>query len=312
MEVNMKSQILINCGKNWFEFSKSKTGQIDFVGKVDFLEPPNLKEYNKYSSSAYFSPSWYIFLSDNLNYSSTVYALKDIDISDADIFSYLTHIGAVINAIEAKDSLLAGELYLRRQYVFDKFAPLTQYIIKDFSVEILFSLCFGKLVEVSPEKIPFIYDSAVKKLNLEPSESLEQGLIRYLKQNELCISLPLVGTQFYKWNPSPSVLERLTDNLFCDNLLERAEKIRYIKHNFYENLETVVQAEPYNHADKNSILTCIENIESKINGNVGLEKVGHIRALASKVIRLAKPSKLNFEGKLLRISPRDIVVKVTV
>lgn len=308
----MKPQILINCEENWFEFSKSKTGQLDYVGKVKFLEQPNLKEYNKYSSSTYFSPSWYIFLSDNLNSFPAVYALKDIDISDADIFSYLTHIGALINAIESKDSLLAGELYLRRQYIFDKFAPLTQYVIKDFSVEILFSLCFGRLIEVLPEKIPLIYDSAIKKLNLEPSESLEQGFIRYLKQNELCISLPLVGTQFYNWDSSPNVLEHLTDNLFCDNLLERAEKIRYIKHNFYENLETVVQAEPYNHADKNSILTCIENIESKINGNVGLEKVGHIRALASKVIRLAKPSKINFDGKLLRLSHRDIVVQVTV
>ena len=174
----MKSQILINCGKNWFEFSKSKTGQLDYVGKVDFLEPPNLKDYNKYSSSAYFSPSWYIFLSENLNFSPALYALKDIDISDADIFSYLTHIGAVINAIEAKDSLLAGELYLRRQYVFDKFAPLTQYIIKDFSVEILFSLC---LINVS---ICFVllstyYKEATKQIEVQQNTiaSLERLLL---------------------------------------------------------------------------------------------------------------------------------------
>ncbi len=309
----MKSQILINCGENWFEFSKSKTGQLDYLGEIQLKEIPSVSEYNKYSSSPYFTPSWYIFLSKNINYNPVIYVSKDTDISDSDTFSYLTHIGALLLAIQAKDSLLAGELYLRRQYVFDKFTLVTQYIMQDFSIEILFSLCFGKMIEVLPNKIPLIYDSAIKKMQLDVSkETLEQGFIRYLKQNEVCFSLPLVGTQFYNWDSSPDVLEHLTDNLFCDNLLERAEKIRYIKHNFYENLETVVQAEPYNRADKNSILTCIENIESKINGNVGLEKVGHIRALASKVIRLAKPSKLNFDGKLIRLSYKDIVVQVTV
>ena len=29
----MSSQILINCGSNWFEFTKSKTGQLDYIGK---------------------------------------------------------------------------------------------------------------------------------------------------------------------------------------------------------------------------------------------------------------------------------------
>ena len=309
----MKSQILIDCGDSWFEFSKSKTGQLDYLGEIQLKEMPSTSEYNKYSSSPYFTPSWYIFLSKNINYNPVIYVSKDTDISDPDTFSYLTHIGALLLAIKAKDSLLAGELYLRRQCVFDKFALLTQYIMQDSSIKILFSLCFGKMIEVLPSKIPLIYDSAIKKMQLDVSkETLEQGFIRYLKQNELCISLPLVGTQFYNWDSSPDVLDRLTDNLFCENLLERATKIRTLKQEFYENLETSVQAEPYNHVDKNSILACIESIESKISGNPGLEKAGHIRALASKIIRLAKPTKLNYNGKLIRLSYKDIVVQITV
>ena len=31
----MKAQILIKCGNNWFEFSKSKTGQLDYEGKLE-------------------------------------------------------------------------------------------------------------------------------------------------------------------------------------------------------------------------------------------------------------------------------------
>ena len=36
LEVVMsEKQILINCGKKWFEFSKSRTGQLDYCGKVE-------------------------------------------------------------------------------------------------------------------------------------------------------------------------------------------------------------------------------------------------------------------------------------
>ena len=89
-----------------------------------------------------------------------------------------------------------------------------------------------------------------------------------------------------------------------------AEKIRKTKHDFYENLETVVQAEPYNQYDKNSILVCIENTGAKISGNPGLEKAGHIRALAAKIIREAKPKKMNYGGKLASLSGNEIVVEL--
>jgi hypothetical protein len=73
-----------------------------------------------------------------------------------------------------------------------------------------------------------------------------------------------------------------------------------------------VQAEPYNPHDKNAVLVCIEDIEAKINGNMGLEKAGHIRALAAKVLREAKPKKLVYKSSLASVSAGNIVVKVEV
>ena len=108
------------------------------------------------------------------------------------------------------------------------------------------------------------------------------------------------------------LLTKLTDNLSADDLTGNAEKIRNAKHNFYESLKVSVQAEPYNHADKNSILVCIENVEAKLFGNPGLEKAGHIRALAAEIIREAKPKKMSYSAKLASLSYRETVVQFTV
>lgn len=309
----MNAQILIKCGDNWFEFSKSKTGQLDYEGKWENEALPKTDGYQEIASSTYFSPSWYTYLQDGLNNNPKVYVAPELDISDKDTYAFLVHIGAILSAIEAKDSLLAGELYLRRQSSFEKFAQLVQYIMEPLSVEILFSLSYGRMQNIDPESIPLIFNSAKKKLNYKAEkESLDQAFIRYFKENEVTLTMPLVGTNFYHWDSTPEVLENLTDNLNYEDLLGAAEKIRKAKHDFYASLETSVQAEPYNQADKNAILVCFENIEAKISGNPGLEKAGHIRALAAKVIRESKEEKMSYNGKLCRISYRDTVVQMTI
>ena len=126
--------------------------------------------------------------------------------------------------------------------------------------------------------------------------------------------LVLVGTCYYDWEDEmcPYVLEKLCDNLSAENLLGDAKKIRGAKHDFYKSLECAVQAEPYNPHDRNAIIVCIENPGAKISGNPGLEKAGHIRALAAKIIREAKPKKMSYGGKLCTLSDSTICVKVTV
>lgn len=309
----MNAQILINCGNNWFEFSKSKTGQIDYEGLWNNNNLPKVDGYQAIDSSTYFSPSWYIYLPDELNCCPKIYVSPETDVSDADLFAFLTHIGPLLTAVEAKDSYLAGELYLRRRNTFEAFAPLTQYILEPLSVEILFSLVYGRMNNIDEDSVPLIFNSAKKKLEYNPAkETLEQAFVRYFKENTVTLTLPLVGTQFYSWDVEPDVLDKLTDNLGYENILDKAEKIRSAKHSLYENLECSVQAEPYNPHDKYAILVCLESLESKICGNPGLEKAGHIRASAAKIIREAKQEKMNYNGKLAKLSHNEIVVQMTV
>lgn len=309
----MNAQILIKCGDNWFEFSKSKTGQLDYEGKLENVALSEIEGYQEITSSSYFTPSWYVHLQHEMSSTAKIYVAPGVDVSGKDVFGFLVHIGAILSAIEAKDSLLAGELFLRRMYCFENFAPLVQYIMEPLCVEILFSLCYGRMQNMDPEEIPLVFNSAKKNLGYMPEkESLDQAFIRYFKENKVTITMPVVGTNFHGWNSDPMVLEKLTDNLNSENVLGSAEKIRKAKHDLYESLETSVQAEPYNPHDKNAILVCIENIEAKISGNPGLEKVGYVRALAAKVIREAKCEKMSYDGKLCRISHREIVVRMTV
>ena len=311
----MNAQILIKTTNDWFEFTKSKTGQLDYVGKWEKNDKPRVDDAQEFISSTYFSPAWYVFIQGELNCNPTVDVALDVDVSDKDLFDYLVHIGPVLAAVEAKDSLLAGELFLRRREVFEKYAQLTQYILEPLCVEILFSLCYGKMNNLEPDDIPLIFENAKKKLEFDSSrENLDQALMRYIKKNSVTLSLPLVGTNFYHWDDDiePEALSKLTDNLSPEDLPAAAEKIRKAKQSFYKSLKVSVQAEPYNRVDKNSILVCIENVEAKLFGNPGLEKAGHIRALAAQIIREAKPKKMSYDCKLSSLSYREIVIQFTV
>ncbi|MGP1587147.1 MAG: hypothetical protein ACTTHG_02250 [Treponemataceae bacterium] len=314
------SQIFINAGKSWFEFSKSKTGQLDYIGRWEEnksfeqkFSAPDVTDWQQISSSTYFSPSRYIFLDESINNNPKVYVDPQIDISDAEVFAFLTHVGALISAVDAKDSLLAGELYLGKRDIFEKFSQVTQFIMKELSVEILFSLCFGKMNQEDPLSIPLVYNNAAEKLEFDPArESLEQALTRYFKQNTLTLTMQVVGTNYYNWNREPKILQNFAKKLEYENFADQAKKIRAAKHDFYGGLETVIQAEPYNPYDKNAITVCLETIEAKICGNCGIEKTGHIRAKGAKIIREAKQQKLNYLGKLFRLGNKDIVIQMTI
>lgn len=308
-----EKQILIDCGKNWFEFSKSRTGQLDYCGKVENPLRLNVENYQKFASSTYFTPSYYVFLQDELNCTPRIYVSPETDVSDKDTFDFLLHVGALLCAVEAKDSLLAGELYLRRKKSFDKFARLAQFIIEPISAEILFSLLFGRLYDMEENEIPLVLDAAKKKLSYRcESETLEQAFVRYFKENEVCLTLPVVGMNYHCWSPYSEYLDGLAENLKAEDLLGQAEKIRKAKYDFYSSLEITVQAEPYNPADENAVAVMAECIDAKIAGNPGLEKAGYVRATAAKIIRAAKPEKMSFKAQLLRIDSRNVVVKIEV
>jgi len=286
-----EKQILINCGKKWLEFSKSRTGQLDYCGKVENPSCLNVENYQKLAPSAFFSLGYYVFLQDGLNCTPRIYVSPETDVSDKDTFDFLLHVGAMLCAVEARDSLLAGELYLRRKKSFDKFARLTQFIIEPVSAEILFSLLFGRLYNIEENEIPLVLAAAKKKLSyICESETLEQAFVRYFKENKVCLTLPVIGMNYHRWSPYSDFLDGLAENLWAEDLL--------------------VQAEPYNPADENAVAVMAESIDAKIAGNPGLEKAGYVRATAAKIIRAAKPEKMSFKAQLMRIDCRNVVLKI--
>ncbi len=305
-----KTQIFIEAGKNYYGFSMSMTGQLDYQGKQEFVKKPDFSDYERIVSSSYFTPCYYTYLDEKLNHKCAVY-FKDVDISNPDVISFLTHVGPLLDAVEAGDTLLAGELYLRRRDVFNRHSQLTKYIIGKAAAGILFSICFGRMNTIAPEAIPLVFDAAKEQLSFDPAkETLEQALVRYLAERKENITVQIVGTQHYDWNPCPPYLENLANNIKAENLPGQMEAIRKAVHDFYAGLECSVQAEPYNGADKNAVAVFIEDTYSKFIGNCGMKKAGYIRATGAKLLRDAQPKKLGYGGQLMRISAHDIVVRI--
>lgn len=308
----MKTQILIRFGKNWFEFTRSITGQLDYAGKVS-AGNVNTREFQKLCGSTYFSPSYYLFLEDELNATPEIYVAPEIDISDRDTFDFLLHIGALLGAVEAKDSLLAAELYLFRRSSFEKFSKLTEFIIGPVSAEMLFALQFGGWNNIEENKLPLLFNLAKRKLKMDSSkENLPQAFVRYFKENQVSLTLPVVGNSHHHWSAESEVMELIPANYKPASFLTEAENFRQQKHDFFSNLKVYVQAEPYNPADKNAIAVMIEDIDAKLSGNSGLVKAGYIRATAAEILREAKENKISYGGKLVRLSNREIVVKMDV
>lgn len=195
-------QILIKGGKNWFEFSKSKTGQLDYAGKIADVEIENLDGFQKIESSAYFSPGYYIYLQDELNCSPEIYVSPETDISDSDTYEFLLHIGALICAVEAKNAFLAVDLCVRRRKSFEKFAQLTRFIMKPLAAEIFFCLVYGRFNNICDDEVPFVFSDVQKLLGFDPAEETpEQAFVRYFKKNKAVLTLPVVGTNHYRWSP---------------------------------------------------------------------------------------------------------------
>ena len=305
-----KTQILIEAGKNYYGFSMSETGQLDYQGKQEFLKHPDLSDYERIVSSPYFTPCYYTYLDDKLNHKCAVY-FKDADISNPDVISFLTHVGPLLDAVESGDTLLAGELYLRRRDVFNRQSQLTKYILGKAAAGILFSICYGRINNIAPDTIPLVYDAAKKQLSFDPAkESLEQALVRYLADRKENITVQIVGTQHYNWDPCTPYLGNLANNIKAEDLSSQLEAIRKATHDFYAGLECSVQAEPYNNADKNAIAVFIEDTCSKFAGNCGMKKAGYVRAIGAKLLRDAQPKRMSWGGCLVRIADNSYVVMI--
>ena len=231
-------------------FVRSITGQLDYKGKVDQSENSPLFSGPvtfALDASPFFSASWYTWLPDTIASRFFIEVRGESNMPDSDMFAYLTHIGALLCAVESGDSLLAAEIFHRRNMVFMKFPPLTMTILEPIAVEGLFSWVWGRFYSEEIESLAHmmigenvtsqsewdvveafytagknrlypnhleIEDFDTKGNIISPfNETPEQMMIRYFKKNKQTkLTVALVGTEFNSWsqNSLHYIIHRLT------------------------------------------------------------------------------------------------------
>lgn len=313
-------------------FTISITGQLDYTGRTEQM--PDSK-WNNIEGSTYFSSSWYTWLPESLRAQITVYLSSDVAIPNADIFAYLSHIGAVLCALDAKDTLLVAELVSRRLDIFMKFPQLTLYIIEPVAAESLFALLFGRLGEpddyfmhyyscggmfsTTEDNVSVLfYEAAKKRLSPDPEkENPAEMFIRFFKtQEHFEMTVGVVGTCFHDWAEDGLMyLDAITRESVGNDFVQNKSAVRSARDTLFSTIGVTVQAEPYNTHDSNAIAVCIDDIRAKLSGNGGKVHAGYIRATGAAILRKARPSLFNFNASLARLGctqdgPQGIVVRV--
>lgn len=299
---------------HYYAFSLSATGTLDYIGKT---EAPNIERLQEIESSTYFSPSSYTYAPSA--YQSEIHVLfeNDVDLANADLFAFLTHVGALILATEVNDGLLVAELLHRRAKIFFAFLPLTLYIIKPIAPLALFAWSYGRFSQsdglqkvfekgfTSPKANAeeILFAAAAEKLDPKPEkETADEMFIRYLGTLELGeFTLGIVGGSHYPWNNGISEIDDYLKDAIEKDLLNETSFVGEKMSRFFAKLKVSVKAEPHNPYDPNAIGVFIEDIKGKLHGNVGKTKAGYIRATGASLLRKAFPRKLAYEASLARL-----------
>lgn len=299
---------------HYYAFTQSATGTLDFLGKT---ENPEISGYQEIESSTYFSPNWYAYLPTSLQAEIHVLFKDSVNLNDANLFAYLTHIGAILLAVEQKDGLLVAELLHRRTQIFFQFLTLTLYIIKPIASLALFAWLYGRfshsggfqkmfqqgILSPTSDTAEILFAAAREELSPEPGkETVDEMFVRYLKQlghGEFTIGT--VGTDFHAWNSQNTVLNEFLREAIGNDFLKGENLVRERKNKFYSELKVSVQAEPYNPYDPNAIGVAMESVSGKLFGNGGKSKAGYIRATGAAILRRAFPKKFAYSASLARL-----------
>ena len=328
---------VIVCAKSfshefYWGFSVSRTGQLDFEGKITTPKAGELAKMQMIEPSGYFSPSWYTYLPETMQAKITVFVKNSMKLEDSDLFSYISHIGALLLAVETRDTLLAAELFDRRNYVFMKFYPITAYILEDIAPEMLFVWQFGRFSDDfnpypknsekaynNPVTTEQLFKLAEKKLSGgKAKETLEEMFVRYFeKQKKIDLTIGIVGANYRNWDSGIGYLDSILADHIGEDLLNGTTKVRDTKQRIYDNLKASVQAEPYNNYDRNAIAVSLEDIESVAAGNPCMKKAGYIRATGAAILRSAFPATMSFSATLARIGnlqdgKQGVVVRIKI
>ena len=140
----------------YWGFNRTRAGQLDFCGKLEGIADGLLDARQTLDGSPYFSSAWYTYADEALCRDIRVYLKPDFEIADADTFAFLTHVGALLLAVESGDFLLAAELLARRTALFVNFQQLTLFIVKPVAAEALFGGYTGALTAMRPPLPRFI------------------------------------------------------------------------------------------------------------------------------------------------------------
>lgn len=302
--------------EHFYAFSQSATGTLDFAGKV---ENPELSEYLEMESSQYFSPTRFEYLPLELQADIRVLYKDTVSMDNANLFAYLTHIGAVLLAVEQNDGFLVAELLNRRAKVFCQFLPLTLYIVRPIAPLALFAWLHGRFSYTDgfekmyrtgvkypkeDDAAQILFAAAYEALSPTPGkETSEEMFVRYFKTlGHGDFTIGTVGANHHGWDPDSDLLQNTLNDAIGKDILEGTSLVRNKKAQFYASLKVSAQAEPYNPHDSNAIGISIESVRGRLFGNGGKIKAGYIRATGAEILRKAFPKKYSYAAKLARMS----------
>jgi hypothetical protein len=305
---------------NAYAFTRSETGILDYAGDAT----PSADELSRMQcveGSAYFTPSWYTYLPEALLAEISVYIPVDIENLDANQYSFLLHVGALLLAVEMRDSLLVAELLHRRSMVFANFTPILLHILKPVAPESLFAWIYGgfhgdgNFLQIYANDAPvstgetdtatILYAAAREALKPEPSKETAEGMfIRYFKgdgNRKFNFTMGIVGAANHPWVDSIEKFEKISGAATGFHFADDPEKAGKKRSEIFESLKVKVQAEPYNPHDHNAVSVFIDDLESVLKGARSKCKAGYLRSTGAAILRHARPNLYSYESSLWRI-----------
>lgn len=299
-------------------FTRSETGIMDYAGLASPSDE-ELVQMQCVEGSGYFTPSWYTYLPEFLQAQIEVFIPVNVLHLDANQYSFLLHIGAVLLAVQERDALLVAELLQRRSMVFANFTPLLLHVVKPVAAEALFAWVYGgfrgdsgfqniyandKPISTGETDVAAILYAAAHDA-LEPNprkESAEEMFIRYFsEERSFDFTMGIVGASNHPWVDGVERFGCISDSAASFHFVESPDKVGKKRQEIFASLKSKVQAEPYNPHDHNAISVFIDDLESIVKGARSKSKAGYLRATGAAILRKARPNLFSFNSSLWRI-----------
>jgi len=302
-----------------YAFSRSETGIMDYEGNAS-PEESQLSEMQCVEGSTYFTPSWYTYLPREMQAEISAYLPASVTNLDANQYSFLLHVGALLLAVQERDGLLAAELLHRRSMVFASFTPILLHILKPIAAEALFAWIYGSFHGEGNFKNIYATDAPVSSGETDTTailfaaardmlkpvphkESPEEMFIRYFGEStqHFEFTIGIVGATSHPWVDGVEKFGVLSDAAvsfhFGDDPAAAGKKHQEI----FASLKAKVQAEPYNPHDHNAISVSIDDLEAVLKGIPSKSKAGYLRATGAAILRKARPNLFSYGAALWRI-----------